>query len=585
MSEATKYNPVVAGKPMKPSAAAWNALLRLLRQDHKHDRRGNRRQTPSIGRQPGTVIVKNNATDVDRFGILGVDDVVITPTENAEGFKEAGALIGILPDEDAHLGKFVVCHEPIPFGEYGRAVASGLTVCQVSFTKAWHPRADVKDSDTTQLLSGLTGAATILWKESGVGTKWAVVKIGNRYEVVFPARVHEYTLVGSNKWEYTLVEQELTADGYGGWQDKSGGRTVTAYNTIENPNDGTGIEGNGAELEDGEVLMPAGLDAVVYCEERLYGSAETPSKSYWFAFENEVSATIGSSTSSGAIPAYQDIRSLRRRACVNDGICQWEVFTFETWRHRARSIPALVSTQVEKGCRVPFCDESGMASAGGSDFTTYLDQWRPCSSDSEGDIFLPIWVFDSIPTTIVSPVIQLETGGPCYYLVAASVAGETATEVTTFEVFESCEDTTCPRAACDSECLVDQTSAPSLDISSIPGACLATFNAHFDDNYTFDSFTLGSSQWVWLGASPASSLVLYCDAGRIYARLTSALSASVCWGDGNPGDTAPGVTAFKDVTNFVTCSGGQLSGTFTLLNNSDFCDGGDRGTLPIIVTL
>jgi len=504
MSETTKYREVTAGQPMRPSAAAWNALLRLLRQEHKHDRRGNRRQTPSIGRQPGTVIIKNTATDIDRFGILGIDNVVITPTENAEGFKEAGALIGILPDEDAHLGKFVVCHEPIPFGEYGRAVVSGLTVCQVSFTKAWHPRADVKDSDTTQLLSGLTGAATILWKETGTGTKWAVVKIGNRYETVFPARIHEYTLVGTNKWEYTLIEQELIADGYGGWQDKSGGREVTAYNTVEDPNDGTGIEGNGADLEDGEVLMPAGLDAIVYCEERLFGSGETPSKSYWFQYENEVSVSSGSSTSSGAIPAYRDIRSLRRRACVNDGICQWEVFTFETWRHRARAIPALVSTSVEKGCRVPFCDESGMASGGStSDFTNYLDQWRPCDQGSEGDIFLPIWVLDSIPTTIVNPVIQLATGGPCYYLVEDTVAGETATEVTTFEVFESCDVANCEQAEC-ADC-PDAVDAYGLQIfgwtstTVDPSGCGTCFTASSGDEWdgTFPSDQYAEAECKW----------------------------------------------------------------------------------------
>jgi hypothetical protein len=44
-------------------------------------------------------------------------------------------------------------------------------------TNASHEYAEMKDSDSTQLSSGVKGTASILWVESGTGTKWAVVNL------------------------------------------------------------------------------------------------------------------------------------------------------------------------------------------------------------------------------------------------------------------------------------------------------------------------------------------------------------------------------------------------------------------------
>ena len=47
------------------------------------------------------------------------------------------------------------------------------------------------------------------------------------------------------QWKYTVTEQVKNAAGYGGWTDKDGGFTGTAYNLIEDANDGSGMQSHG----------------------------------------------------------------------------------------------------------------------------------------------------------------------------------------------------------------------------------------------------------------------------------------------------------------------------------------------------
>lgn len=126
----------------------------------------------------GLVYVRNNTEEsVPRFGILGLGDPIIVPDDNLTAFKNQIAFEGEMPGV-SHVGKFVICLEPLRPLAIGAAMLLGVVVCQVSFATGAETAADVLEDDVTQLLAGASGAAQILWAEGGTGTKWAYVKLG-----------------------------------------------------------------------------------------------------------------------------------------------------------------------------------------------------------------------------------------------------------------------------------------------------------------------------------------------------------------------------------------------------------------------
>lgn len=166
------------GDPLEIPAAAYNAMLEAAAAERA------RRQT--LGREPSVltpegavVLVKNTSGgNLDRFSVLGIGNALITPTDNADGFKERVALVGVTPAA-THAGKFVILLEPLANNAVGRAMAAGVTVAKLNVVDADDAAADAEAGVTATLKThATTGAATILWKESGTGTKWAVVRFG-----------------------------------------------------------------------------------------------------------------------------------------------------------------------------------------------------------------------------------------------------------------------------------------------------------------------------------------------------------------------------------------------------------------------
>ena len=185
--------PVARGNPLRIPAEFYNLLQQMAREYLAGKRSG---AGAVEGAHPFDIILVKNVSDTDvaQFGILGIHDILFTPTDNELGFKERPALCGTTPDADLHTGKFVVCLDPIPCAVaedpeaeppitgssagIGRALLVGATPVQIDVIDEDHAYADVKDGDSTQLQSCGSGAAQILYKESGTGTKWAVVRLG-----------------------------------------------------------------------------------------------------------------------------------------------------------------------------------------------------------------------------------------------------------------------------------------------------------------------------------------------------------------------------------------------------------------------
>lgn len=130
-------------------------------------------------------------TNRQRFEILGIDGPVIEPDNNLQEFVNRRVMIGVVPTEKKHWGRFAILTQPIDRDRFGLACVSGIYVARVEIVKETHIFADVKTDEVMHLKSDDSGAAQILWKEEGLGVKWAVLRLG----VPFLAQQREWMIV------------------------------------------------------------------------------------------------------------------------------------------------------------------------------------------------------------------------------------------------------------------------------------------------------------------------------------------------------------------------------------------------------
>jgi hypothetical protein len=71
--------------------------------------------------------------------------------------------------------------DPIASGSIGKARIDGIVAAKIQVTAGleWYDHADVTHNDATKLTLLPSGAAQVLWKEEGTGTKWALIRLGN----------------------------------------------------------------------------------------------------------------------------------------------------------------------------------------------------------------------------------------------------------------------------------------------------------------------------------------------------------------------------------------------------------------------
>lgn len=174
---------VKSGDPLRISADTFNTLIDAAKayQDGRHSQASG----PRTDSQAATIVlVKNDSgADVDRFGVLGLEEALIKPAENLSEFQNRPALLGKAPGEYKHCGRLAIALAPIKVGKLGPAMTAGVIPVKLWVVYAPHEYATVADGLTTHLRTAQTGPATILWKEPGVTTdtaslKWALVQIG-----------------------------------------------------------------------------------------------------------------------------------------------------------------------------------------------------------------------------------------------------------------------------------------------------------------------------------------------------------------------------------------------------------------------
>ena len=238
---------VKSGDALEIPAQTFNTFVDSA-QDYLQRQQGTGGKPTQAFRQTGIVPVKNDSgTDAGRFAVLGIDSPIFSPSEAADSFANQVAFIGVTATA-SHAGTFAVLLEPVADGEIGKACVSGVCPAVVNVTDAGHQFADIAAGQPV-LTSCASGSAMILWKDSGTGEKWALVKLGmpsaEAGSTVFPAKV----ISSQGSAVYTVREQVHNAQG--GLIDKPGVDDVSATNLAELS------QGTGSAVDDGAVVLVA----------------------------------------------------------------------------------------------------------------------------------------------------------------------------------------------------------------------------------------------------------------------------------------------------------------------------------------
>lgn len=119
-----------------------------------------------VDTKTGIVVIRNQSgADRNRFDVLGLSAVIVTPTQNATEFASRYAFNAALPAA-THAGKFALLQEPIKNNAFGRALIVGVSPVNVT-----RPTGEISEiaglkSGQTYLEAGLPGAQ-ILWEDTG----------------------------------------------------------------------------------------------------------------------------------------------------------------------------------------------------------------------------------------------------------------------------------------------------------------------------------------------------------------------------------------------------------------------------------
>jgi hypothetical protein len=236
--------PVSSGQPFRMRADTMNLLAAAARSHQMGKFRVGRR--PKLAPlAPGHVWIKNDSGAARaRFDILrftnGTGNVLFDPT--ASQLDQFHAWPAFSGGEPSNFLPFAVLQEPIPSGEIGRALVSGITAVQVDIKEKGHryavPSVTTGSSGSTGDYDHLRSAdcgTPIVWRPDATGKQWCCVAMGP-YTDEFYAKitsVDDWGSTGSDRKSYGFAEVYKTGSAYGNWSSLSGGWSGTAYNLIE----------------------------------------------------------------------------------------------------------------------------------------------------------------------------------------------------------------------------------------------------------------------------------------------------------------------------------------------------------------
>jgi len=203
---------VVSGQKGPLSAATWNTFVDAARDYLQRQLDGGPAGAPTP-RPYGTILVENcTGSDLDLFGIVGIDGPVFGPDDSEQEFQFRPALKGVVPGDD-HFGCFAVLLAPLKAGAIGPALVEGVTAVRVRLPDPAHPPQDpadlsiqyadicnVEGEETLHLELQARGAGRVLWLEASddetTHDRWALVRLSNASPQERGAAVHALKVTG-----------------------------------------------------------------------------------------------------------------------------------------------------------------------------------------------------------------------------------------------------------------------------------------------------------------------------------------------------------------------------------------------------
>lgn len=151
------------------------------------------------------VLVRNDGTaSIEKGESMRIIGLVIEPEEDSDSVEVV--VRGAEPfNNNAVDQPFVVAVEPIAQNAIGRAAIDGVVVAKINVTNSGHTGV-LPQSNAPFLKSYESGPATILWKEHGTGSKWALLHLGR----VSPVTMQVLTSVGlGNALTFNVANVQL----------------------------------------------------------------------------------------------------------------------------------------------------------------------------------------------------------------------------------------------------------------------------------------------------------------------------------------------------------------------------------------
>lgn len=172
------FDKVSAGQPVEIPAATWNALLEAG-QAFRRQRLGREGDsTPQFSPTASLeILVRNDVgSSLPIWSVVALGTPVISAVDYPQEVRRLPVFPGTAPA--ATTDNFAVLIEPAAADAYVRAVVMGVVPANLNVTDSTHTCAGPAAGVTATLATATDGPARILWKESGTGTKRAVVLVG-----------------------------------------------------------------------------------------------------------------------------------------------------------------------------------------------------------------------------------------------------------------------------------------------------------------------------------------------------------------------------------------------------------------------
>ena len=220
---------VSPNEPFEPGASTWNAFIDAAK--YAQSMRGALKPLPAHGsaERPATALVRNDTGDpLPLFGIVSLGDKIFDPATDESEWQNSIMVEGNLA---AAAGEpFGVALDTVDEDEVGLVAVAGLVQCIIEVGDAAHGYATTRASSNVKLNSTATptGAAKIIWKQSGTGTKKAFILL----PTISPGFASGIAVTQT----YATTETTLTMTSTATLTDSTGGTTGDL--TIESVDNG-----------------------------------------------------------------------------------------------------------------------------------------------------------------------------------------------------------------------------------------------------------------------------------------------------------------------------------------------------------